>query len=55
MSPRELREELRRLYSKQTAKEGMNVTVYSFGFKHGAPTDADIVIDVRFLPNPFYP
>ena len=32
----------------------MNVTVYSFGFKHGAPTDADIVIDVRFLPNPFY-
>ena len=34
MSPRELREELRRLYSKQTAKEGMNVTVYSFGFKH---------------------
>ena len=54
MSPRELREELRRLYSKQTAKEGMNVTVYSFGFKHGAPTDADIVIDVRFLPNPYY-
>ena len=32
----------------------MNVVVYSFGFKHGAPLDADIVIDVRFLPNPFY-
>jgi UPF0042 nucleotide-binding protein len=28
--------------------------VYSFGFKHGAPVDADIVIDVRFLPNPYY-
>lgn len=54
MKPRELREELRRLYSKETDKDGMNVVVYSFGFKHGAPTDADIVIDVRFLPNPFY-
>ncbi len=54
MTPRMLREELRALYSKETDKEGMNVVVYSFGFKHGAPTDADIVIDVRFLPNPFY-
>lgn len=54
MKPRQLREELRALYSKETDKEGMNVVVYSFGFKHGAPTDADIVIDVRFLPNPFY-
>lgn len=54
MKPRQLREELRSLYSKETDKEGMNVVVYSFGFKHGAPTDADIVIDVRFLPNPFY-
>ncbi len=54
MNPRKLREELRSLYSKETDKDGMNVVVYSFGFKHGAPTDADIVIDVRFLPNPFY-
>ena len=54
MKPRDLREELRSLYSKETDKDGMNVAVYSFGFKHGAPTDADIVIDVRFLPNPFY-
>ncbi len=30
------------------------MTVYSFGFKHGAPTDADLVMDVRFLPNPYY-
>ena len=29
-------------------------TVYSFGFKHGNPSDADLVIDVRFLPNPYY-
>ena len=32
----------------------MEVRVTSFGFKHGAPIDADIVIDVRFLPNPYY-
>ncbi len=54
MSTRQLREELRLLYAKGTQKEGLDVAVYSFGFKHGAPTDADIVIDVRFLPNPFY-
>ena len=37
--------------------EGYNslmVTVMSFGFKHGIPADADLVLDVRFLPNPFY-
>lgn len=49
-----LRERLRELYSKETKRDGLNVVVYSFGFKHGAPVDADIVIDVRFLPNPFY-
>ena len=32
----------------------MNVTVLSFGFKYGIPLDADLVFDVRFLPNPFY-
>jgi len=32
----------------------MQVTVFSFGFKYGIPIDADTVIDVRFLPNPFY-
>ena len=30
------------------------VTVLSFGFKYGIPSDADLVFDVRFLPNPFY-
>ena len=49
-----MREELHRRFSHTTDKEEMSVTVYSFGFKHGAPLDADIVIDVRFLPNPFY-
>ena len=32
----------------------MEVQVFSFGFKHGMPVEADIMIDVRFLPNPFY-
>lgn len=52
--PRDMREKLRSLFTDQSAQEGLGVSVYSFGFKHGAPTDADIVIDVRFLPNPFY-
>lgn len=54
MRPRDLRMTLRDLFSKQSLREGMSVQVFSFGFKHGAPLDADIVIDVRFLPNPFY-
>ena len=52
--PQDMREKLRSLFTDQSAQEGLGVSVYSFGFKHGAPTDADIVIDVRFLPNPFY-
>ena len=43
-----------RKLTQELREVGMNVVVYSFGFKHGAPSDADIVIDVRFLPNPFY-
>ena len=50
----ELRQYLRSLFSASMMSEGIKVNVYSFGFKHGSPTDADIVIDVRFLPNPFY-
>jgi UPF0042 nucleotide-binding protein len=34
--------------------EDLSVTLMSFGFKHGLPTEADIVLDVRFLPNPFF-
>ena len=32
----------------------MNISILSFGFKFGLPLDADLVFDVRFLPNPFY-
>lgn len=52
--PQEMRRRIHELFSEQSEREGMGVNVYSFGFKHGAPTDADIVMDVRFLPNPYY-
>lgn len=52
--PAELRSKLTGLFTTREARSGLSVSVYSFGFKHAAPTDADLVIDVRFLPNPFY-
>jgi len=51
---RDLRKQIRGLFSKKTAKESLAVSAFSFGFKHGMPVDADIIIDVRFLPNPYY-
>ena len=49
----DLRDKLRRLFGK-SGGEQMNINVLSFGFKFGMPLDADMVLDVRFLPNPFY-
>ncbi|MDR1015515.1 MAG: RNase adapter RapZ [Coriobacteriales bacterium] len=54
VDPRDLRRSIRSLFSQQTDQESLSVSVFSFGFKHGMPADADIVIDVRFLPNPYY-
>lgn len=54
MKVRELRRRLRRAFSELTDQQLMEVSVFSFGFKHGMPVEADIMIDVRFLPNPFY-
>ncbi len=42
------------LFAAEGKKREIEVTVMSFGFKHGIPLDADLVFDVRFLPNPFY-
>ena len=42
------------LFAEEGRKRGLDVTVMSFGFKHGIPLDADLVFDARFLPNPFY-
>lgn len=54
MMPQQLRRRIMDMFNMQGRRKGLAVTVYSFGFKHGAPTDADLVIDVRFLPNPYY-
>lgn len=51
---RELREELDRIFVRNEEYNSLMVTVLSFGFKYGIPSDADLVFDVRFLPNPFY-
>ncbi len=51
---RELRRRLRRAFSELTDQQLMEVSIFSFGFKHGMPVEADLMIDVRFLPNPFY-
>ncbi len=53
MLPQDFRAELRKIFNADEKIEGLSITVYSFGFKNGAPVDADLVIDVRFLPNPY--
>lgn len=55
LSTAKLRGELRRLFARGGTAEGrMEVRVSSFGFKFGLPMEADLVFDVRFLPNPYY-
>ena len=55
LSTAQLRGELLRNFGSGAAeKEGMTVSVTSFGFKHGLPMEADLVFDVRFMPNPYY-
>ena len=50
----ELKNHIIKLYSETGEKARMGIVVRSFGFKHGLPLDSDLVLDVRFLPNPFY-
>ena len=54
LSTAQLRGELLRLFGEPGEKGGMTVSVTSFGFKYGLPMDADLVFDVRFMPNPYY-
>ena len=54
MLTRELRKELNKIFVQNKEYKNMYITVLSFGFKYGIPTDADLVFDVRFLPNPYY-
>ena len=53
-STAKLRSELLNLFGAQGDHVGLHVNVLSFGFKHGIPIEADLVFDVRFMPNPFY-
>lgn len=51
---RELKVELERIFIDDEDYKNMMITVLSFGFKYGIPSDSDMVMDVRFLPNPYY-
>ena len=50
----QLKDQMVHSYGPQAAKGGLTVSLVSFGFKHGVPYDADLVFDVRFLPNPHF-
>ncbi len=55
LSTKKLRDEVLSLFApNREKKEEMSISVTSFGFKYGIPMEADMVFDVRFLPNPFY-
>lgn len=51
---RELKEEINNIFIHNKEYNSLIVNIMSFGFKNGIPADADLVFDVRFLPNPFY-
>ena len=54
LTPHELRDRIREAFTDAPTEHGLQVAVTSFGFKYGTPRDADLVFDVRFLPNPHW-
>lgn len=54
MLTRELKAELDKIFVENRKFKNLYITIVSFGFKYGIPSDADLVFDVRFLPNPYY-
>lgn len=54
LSPSQLKEQIESIFNDDGSYEGIVTYVESFGFKYGIPIDADLVFDVRFLPNPYY-
>jgi len=54
MTLSKLQRRLNLLFMEEDDHKALNVTIKSFGFKHGLPVEADILFDVRFIPNPFY-
>jgi len=53
LSPKQLNQEIRRYFQKETASS-IEINLISFGYKYGIPIDVDLVLDARFLPNPYY-
>jgi UPF0042 nucleotide-binding protein len=49
-----LRDEIKRLFAEKSDEQELNVTISSFGFRHGIPRSLDMLFDVRFLPNPHF-
>lgn len=54
MLTRELKGELEKIFVRNQDYKNLFITIVSFGFKYGIPSDCDLVFDVRFLPNPYY-
>ena len=54
LAPKQLSNKIIRNFIKSSKKQQIQITLISFGYKYGLPTDVDMVFDVRFLPNPFY-
>ena len=54
LSAAKLRGELYRLFAEKGQQSRMSINVVSFGYKYGVPLEADLVFDVRFMPNPYY-
>jgi len=54
LTTQQLRQRLTELFARERVLGQLSISVVSFGFKYGVPLDADLVIDVRFLPNPYY-
>jgi RNase adapter protein RapZ len=54
MSPHDLRDRVRDVFARHPAEDQVQVSLVSFGYKYGLPRDADLVLDVRFLPNPHW-
>jgi UPF0042 nucleotide-binding protein len=54
LSPHDLRDRIRDAFAPRSTTAGLQVALVSFGYKYGVPRDADLVLDVRFLPNPHW-
>ncbi len=54
LSPHELRDRIRTSFTRSSAAAGLQISIVSFGYKFGLPRDVDLILDVRFLPNPHW-